>query len=532
MIGASDPGHVNGPPPGWERPAPLAPVADLPGFPTQALPGWVRDFVEQLAEATQTPPDMAAMFALAALATVCGGKATVYPKPDWSEGVNLFVAVVMEPGSRKSAVHRAICEPIASYEQMLAKEAGPQIVEAAARQRMAAKAAEQAERMAANSGPDDRAELEQLAIEKARLAAEIETPASPRLSADDCTPEALASLLHEQGGRIAVLSAEGGIFEQMAGRYSNGIPNLDVFLKGHAGDPLRVDRRNRPDEYVERPTLTIGLAVQPVVLARLKEFAGRGVAERFLFAIPEGNVGQRRTDPPPVETMAKESYAQQLLVLARSLAALDEPVRLELDLDAAGLFREWREQIEPRRLAVGDLGHVQAWASKLDGAAVRIAGLLHLAEHLNDGYGKPIDASTMGRALRVADYCIPHALAAYATMGADPALQSARHVLDWIRSKRLESFTHRDAHRALASRFHRAGDLASPLAVLEQHGYIRARPVEQSGKQGGRPSSQRYDVSPYALDRTDTTDTTPSKPSDFPAFCRFCRFCRGYQRFA
>ena len=66
---------------------------------------------------------------------------------------------------------------------------------------------------------------------------------SRQLTADDITPEAVASRLHQQGGRLAIVSAEGGIFEQIAGRYSkSGMPNLDVFLKGHAGDDIRVDR--------------------------------------------------------------------------------------------------------------------------------------------------------------------------------------------------------------------------------------------------------------------------------------------------
>lgn len=45
-------------------------------------------------------------------------------------------------------------------------------------------------------------------------------------------------LLHEHGDRLAILSPEGGIFDLIAGRYSStGAPNLDHFLKGHAGDP-------------------------------------------------------------------------------------------------------------------------------------------------------------------------------------------------------------------------------------------------------------------------------------------------------
>lgn len=85
----------------------------------------------------------------------------------------------------------------------------------------------------------------------ALAAEEITVPVLPRLVADDVTPEAVASLLAEQGGRLAVLSAEGGILATLAGRYS-GAPNLEVFLKGHAGDLLRVDRKGRPDSRRRR----------------------------------------------------------------------------------------------------------------------------------------------------------------------------------------------------------------------------------------------------------------------------------------
>ena len=84
--------------------------------------------------------------------------------------------------------------------------------------------------------------------------------------ADDVTPEAVASLLAECGGSIAVVSAEGGVFDIIAGRYSGNIPNMDVWLKGHSGDMIRVDRKGRPPEYIRKPAMTLGLMIQPDVL--------------------------------------------------------------------------------------------------------------------------------------------------------------------------------------------------------------------------------------------------------------------------
>ena len=46
-------------------------------------------------------------------------------------------------------------------------------------------------------------------------------PVRPQLVADDVTPEKLEVMLAEQGGRMAVLSSEGGVFGMMAGRYSD-----------------------------------------------------------------------------------------------------------------------------------------------------------------------------------------------------------------------------------------------------------------------------------------------------------------------
>ncbi|RBQ21981.1 hypothetical protein DP939_04755 [Spongiactinospora rosea] len=117
------------------------------------------------------------------------------------------------------------------------------------------------------------------AMDAAQMAAEIEIPRAPRLTADDVTPAQASTLLYENGGRLAILSAEGTFFEQIMGRYSNGKPDLELILKGHAGDRLVVDRRGL-EEFVERPSLTLGICIQPQLLqdiAAKKQMTGRGL---------------------------------------------------------------------------------------------------------------------------------------------------------------------------------------------------------------------------------------------------------------
>src|SRR4030095_11059617 len=125
-------------------------------------------------------------------------------------------------------------------------------------------------------------------------------------------------------GRIALLSPEGDVFDQMAGRYNQAAgPNLGVYLKGHAGDLLKVDRRGRPPEFVERPCLTIGLAVQPEVLRGVAGgpgCSGRGLLARFLYSLPESLVGRRQAGAPPVPPAVADRYALELQPLATTLA--------------------------------------------------------------------------------------------------------------------------------------------------------------------------------------------------------------------
>jgi putative DNA primase/helicase len=198
---------------------------------------------------------------------------------------------VHRPGSRKSAVVRDVTGPLLELERELVDAKAAAILEAGTASKVAERAAGKAAADQAQAALAD-------AIAAARRAAGIQVPAPPRLLVDDATPEALASLLAEQGGRIALLSPEGDVFDMMAGCYAQGGgPNLGVYLTGHAGDPLRVDRKGRPPEHVDRPVLTVGLAVQPEVLRQIADrpgFRGRGLLARFLWALPAGTVGRRQ----------------------------------------------------------------------------------------------------------------------------------------------------------------------------------------------------------------------------------------------
>jgi replicative DNA helicase len=506
---------------GWELPVPFGAIGEVSAFPVEVLPGWLGEYVAGVATATQTPPDLAGMLALAVLATVAAGAVEVEPRSGWREPLCLFVAVGMDAGTRKSSVFSAMTRPVADFEREQAAAALPGITETAVLRRIADQAAATAEAAAGKAPAGKLEEARAEAIARAAEAASLVVPPLPRWLVDDATPEALAGLLATYG-RIALLSPEGDVFDQMAGRYNQSSgPNLGVYLKGHAGDLLKVDRRGRPPEYLERPCLTIGLAVQPEVLRGLASrpgFGGRGLLARFLYSLPPSLVGHRQPGTPPVPLEVADRYALELQALAASLnapAGEGGPAVLTLDAEAGELLLAFERDLEPRLAAgSGDLDHLAGWAAKLAGATCRIAGLLHLASHLRDGWAQPINADTFAATARLAVYLIQHARAVFDLMGADPRVDDARWLLDWMTRTSRTQFSRRDAHQATPrGRFPKATDLEPALRLLEEHGYLRRLdpepPRDLHGR--GRPASPRFLVNP--LPRATETSENSKTPA-------------------
>jgi len=156
-------------------------------------------------------------------------------------------------------------------------------------------------------------------------------------------------------------------------------------------------------------------------------------------------------------------------------------------------------ELEPRLADDAELGYLADWASKLNGAIGRLAGLLHLAENLRDGWVHAIGTDTVEDAARLGHYYLAHALAVFDLMHADPVVDGAHTILDWITRTHTQRFTRRQLFTAISrARFRKATDLDQPLQLLEQHGYLRRGATPPPT--GGRPAAQPFDVNPHTFD--------------------------------
>ncbi len=511
---------------GW---GPVLPFhnAELPTFPLDVFPTWLREYCEAVTEAMQTPPDLAGMLALSVLSTACARRVGVRAWAGWDEPVNVYTVTSLGPGNRKSVVFRAMMGPLIKFEQDIAERLEAEIFQAEARRDVLKQQIEEKKRKAvkiegAHATRDAFAEIDGMGQELR----EMTIPARPKLIVDDVTPETIASILAEQGGRLAVLSPEGDIFGIMAGRYSSGPPNIGVYLKGHAGDAIRVDRKTR-SEYIQAPALTMGITTQPDVMRSFgsnSAFRGQGLLARFFYALPVSTVGARRAETDQIPDQVKATYYSYMLMLLENLNSVhsvhsvqgannsvhsgSDPQHydsnniyyIEISMAAKERLVNFMEWLEPQIGPSGALSSVADWASKLAGAALRVAGLLHMAQNLGqNGQNGQISENEMGRALRLGGYLLAHAQAAYAEIGADPAVEAARVILQWIEKAGEKTFNRRDCYRGVRGPlFKSAGDCDAPLSLLADHNYIREIDSADRGGPGRKPSTQ-YEVNPQLL---------------------------------
>ncbi|OLE22259.1 MAG: hypothetical protein AUG49_19635 [Catenulispora sp. 13_1_20CM_3_70_7] len=470
----------------WPEPIPLNSARVVPGFPIWTLPGVWGEYVAALAESTQTPVDLPGSLALAILSTACAGRIWVRAN-GWTEPGCLYLTMVLEPGSRKSEVFGAMTAPIRAAETHLVDSSEATRIEAQIAKSVAEADAAKAAAKAASADRDNRDTAIAEAADAQAAADKITVPEEPTLFTANATVEALTSLAAKHGGKMAVLAPEGKIFSILAGLYS-GKADLEVLLSGHAGEGMRIDRTGRTRERIAHVTITVGVCIQPGVLTRLgdnEQFRDEGLLARILYSMPPSLIGWRKEEPDPMPAALADAYHKEVYDMVVSLFALDEPITLHFTDDALRDIVKLQAETERRFRPGEDLAHLRDWGGKLVGAIVRIAGLLHIAKHLRDGYGRPIEADTLAKAIELGQYYTGHAQAAFDLIGADPAVRDARTILEWITRNERSSFKARDILPDLRGRFRNVTDLERGLELLgscNRHRHTATSPSQHSAK--------------------------------------------------
>ena len=500
----------------WEQPLPLDTPA-APEFPVDCLPSPLAEYVRAVAECIQAPLGMIASCVLAILAVCLQGKYKILAKDGWIELLNLYLLIILGPSERKSAVLNLLVKPLVQFERKYNLDHVAEFETSLRHKSILEKRISMIEDKIVK-GKANMEELNQ-AVQESQ-SHRVSKPL--KLFSDNITTEKLCSVMKENGDRAAILTTESGLFDLLAGTYSDNV-NIDIFLKAFSGDRVIVERIGRADDRLENPILTMLLMGQNSSLTSLmsnKKFTRRGLTSRFFYCLPESIVGSRpyqTKDIPPESQRAYEDLIRNLLTDSYPVHAENPPL-IKLSPEASLLHQAFYEELEKLQGAeYKNYPDMKEWTGKLAGNVLRVAGLLARAQETfpypsiidpfddnpfkdDDGdvfrrcsANLVVDGMTMSHAVEIGRYYLSHAGKAFSLMNADLLTADCKYVRDVILEKGLAEFSSRTILRE-CRRFKAKAEILPILQHLEDYGYLVPKETEYSGR--GRPRADAWLVNP------------------------------------
>jgi putative DNA primase/helicase len=499
----SDPAeHVWGDP----QPIPDDLQAVVP-FDYNLLPEALREFVADVAERMQCPPDFPAVATMEAIAGVVGKKIGIRPKrqDDWLVIANLWGAVIGRPGIMKTP---AIRQPIKFLHrlQLESKKRYEQEMRDYEDKRLAAEAQKKAKKKAVEEAI--RKKQDPLEVAKNFPVDEPEAPTPKRYLVNDSTVEKLGELLNLNPNGLTVFRDELiGLLRQLDKEGQEGARAF--YLEAWDGlGTFTYDRIVRGTLHIESVTVSMLGGIQPGRLldylgAALKGGAGDdGLLQRFqLLVYPDVDKKFRNVDRWP-DTSAKA----RVWAVFQRLDALDPVVVgaqreegddgvpfLHFDPMAQGLFDDWRAALEETVRSGDEHPAFESHLAKYRSLVPSLALLIHLV----DGAHGPVGEEATRKAIAWVSYLESHARRIYGIAVNSAAVSGKALAKRILKGELKDGFTLRDIYRKHWAGLSEKQAVEQAVDLLVELGWLRARDVNT----GGKPKTY-YDINPALLTKT------------------------------
>lgn len=483
----------------WE---PIKKGKDLPAFPLERFPGWIKDYIDSFADSTGISKDFCAACVLGAVSTVICGHLQIHFNGTHYEPAQLYTVFVGRSGSMKSTAVKQFIGPARAWlmeHNKAAKDYNQSVND---------EISEIEEDLKASSRKKGSQADEHIRELKARIEEKKETKKSLYpVPFTDVLPEPIIKNMAETNGIATIATAEGNIINVLTGRSNynqrGAAPNLDIFLAGYDGEPYHGIRVSSGEVQMPRVDISILLAIQPTLLealCRSTDANGRGLVQRFLiFAPRKPEISIDHTRPVNVDEQHARRWNEHIRTIAARFMRPDEtPETLELFNDADSIIREcWNDadqMIEERGPA--DEEGITGWLSKLHGKALRLAALFAI---LDEPQAKNITKEHAETAVAILkEYFIPHYVGSYES--ADNLSREHKAVISWIisnakRTGNRDHFAERDLQQYIrqiapfngleANR--RSERLRDTLDDLQDLNIIRPLAIEEKPNRGRPP---------------------------------------------
>ncbi len=361
-------------------------------YPVDALPGIIREAVEEVARYSQAPLAMVGSSALATCAAASQHLVDVERAPMLRGPVSLYFLTIAESGERKSTVDGYFSQPIRRYEALEAERNRGTMLDYKAREaswQEQKRAILERLRMARRKSDFGKVKSEEADLQ-AHEANEPERPRVPRLLITEESSENLGWILARDWPSMALLCAEGGlVLGGHAMQRDQVTRNISMYDALWSGESIHVGRRTSESYTIEGARLSVHLQVQPGVWQRFLEQSGdlarkTGMLARFLVSQPASTIGSRPYREPPVSWPALERLQNRIIELLDQKPNLDRGrLRPEVRKLQGEALREWQKvhDVFESDMAKGkDLEHLRDTGSKAAEQVARLAAVLALVD--------------------------------------------------------------------------------------------------------------------------------------------------------
>lgn len=427
------PAHIMASAEDWPEPEPLRPMDAEPeaAFPVAALGPVLAGAVDALREGIQAPTPLIANAVLAATGAAVQHIANV-DRDGARIPCSIFALTIADSGERKTSVDAEACKALRERQRELDAEHRKARADYEAR-----KDAWESERKRILPKTKDYA-AKQRAL--ADLGPQPEEPARPVVFVADATREGLERVYRGGWPSCAVITSEGAIITGGHGMRENRalatIGGFSLLWDGLLPANARAGAGVHTGGAVR---CSMHLMLQQIAAERWlgdPEVAGQGILSRYLITWPVSTQGERPyraldldADPRMVR------YHNALLDALHVPHPLDEhghlaPRALRLNADARQAWIKYFNTVEAGQLDTPRA--LRPWTAKAGEHALRLAGVLTLAEHPN---ATAITLDTMRDAIRIATWYGEEGRRIVEGRAPDPVTLDAEKLLQWMRTE-------------------------------------------------------------------------------------------------
>lgn len=468
------------------QPLPKNSLPEVMPLDKDMLPTAIRDYIFDVAERQQCPPDFAAITTLCGLSALVGRKAMIYPKQhdDWTVVPNLWGAIIGRPSAMKSPSMKEALKPLTQIESETSKQYNEDNIRYKAELILRDTEKKEIQKQ--------RKEIIKNQTREEALQSIINSefnnsppPQRKRLIVNDTSVEKLGELLNENPNGLILVRDElyGWVSKLTKEEFQN---ERSFYLECFDGNnSYTYDRIGRGTIDIKHCILSVIGGIQPSKINTLVREAmnGRlddGLIQRFQLAVwPDDRGNWQWIDRTP-NTDAKTGYTEVFRKLQELGAIEGNPNYFRFDPKAQKLFVTLVEDLQKQARSYEKHSALESHILKMPKTA---ASLALLFEIINGGTELVREAS-MIMAVKWTYYLLSHAERLYGAFH-NQGLELARLILK--RENQLPSpFSVRDIQRKGWSGLNNIALINEALEYLIDYGHLSIITLT-SNETGGRP---------------------------------------------